>query len=35
MELEQYRQLSKMAGGVWKSELVFKNANVFFHIQGI
>ncbi len=34
MELEQYRQLSKMAGGVWKSELVFKNANVFFSHTG-
>lgn len=34
MELEQYRQLSKMARGIWKAELVFKNANVFFSHTG-
>ena len=34
MELEKYRTLSRMARGLEKAELVFKNANVFFPIQG-
>ena len=34
MELEKYRVLSRMARGMEKAELVFKNANVFFAHTG-
>ena len=34
MELERYRILSRMARGLEKAELVFKNANVFFSHTG-
>ncbi|MDO4274608.1 MAG: adenine deaminase [Eubacteriales bacterium] len=34
MELEKYRRLSKMARGIDKAELVFKNANVFLAHTG-
>lgn len=34
MEMEKYRTLSRMARGLEKAELVFKNANVFFSHTG-